>query len=515
MRLTMIQILLGLGLLASGASLVFADPVELRLRGGDIVLNGDLLSTDGNSAILTSPKFGIMMVEAERFDCTGPGCAKLRPSGAFGIHGSNTIGEALTPAIIEAYAASKQLRVEKRLGASAEEVGMELFEGDGRKFAAIDLRSHGSGTSVPGLASGAAEIGASSRPIKPEELKGLTDAGYAAQPHVLALDGLLVVVAPSNPVGELPLEQVAKIFAGQITDWAQLGRAPGPIKVYARDNKSGTFDTFDTLVLKPYKVKIAETASRFESSVELSDSVARDPDGIGFIGFAYLRNTKALAIKSACGMTSPASEFAVKTEEYPLARRLYYYTTDKMKSPAAKSLLQFALSDAAQQAVVDAGFINQSIDYLPFGAQAERVALALTAKPEDFDMVLMKDLVTLLQGARRMSVTYRFEKNSGELELKAKQDLPRLARYLQTDEMRGKQIILIGFTDSSGPLLTNTTVSLARATAVRDALVAAAGSTIDPSKIVVKAYGEMMPVDCNITEDGRSKNRRVEIWVKG
>jgi phosphate transport system substrate-binding protein len=508
---------MSLGLLAAAlvASAALSEPVELRLRTGGMVVKGDLLNTDGNSAIISSPEFGVMMVEPKHFDCSGPGCTKLTPTSAFGIHGSNTIGEALTPALIQAYATQKQLRIEKRVGGSAEEVGFDFVEADGRKTAAIDLRSHGSGTSFPALANGAAEIGASSRPMKADEAKTLADAGLVPQAHVVALDGILVFVSPSNPIGELTLDQIAKIFAGEITDWAQLGRAPGEIKLYARDSKSGTYDTFNSLVLSPAKLKLSPKASLFESSVELSDGVARDANGIGFAGFAYLRNAKPLAIRSTCGITYRPTEFNVKTEEYALARRLFLYTTDKLRSPVAKSLLEYALSDAAQPIVADTGFIAQSIDYLSFGQQGDRFALALTAPPEDFDIGLLKEMAALLQNARRMSVTYRFEKNSGELELKAKQDVPRLARYLQSDEMKDKQIMLLGFADSTGPFAANRTVSLARAASLRDALVAAGGGQIDAAKILVKAYGEIMPVDCNNTEDGRTRNRRVEVWVKG
>jgi phosphate transport system substrate-binding protein len=498
-----------------GAVPAWPEQVELRLRGGDMVIRGDLVSIEGNAAIIASPAFGVMMVEADRYDCAGPGCTRLGPKDeAFGISGSNTVGEALTPALVEAYAGARKFRVEKRLGASAEEVQIDLFNDASKKVASIDAQSHGSGTAFPNLRSGAAEIGASSRPIKDEELKELTVAGLKVDAHVLALDGLPIILSPSNPVSELTLEQIGKIFAGQITDWAQVGGDAGPINLYARDNKSGTFDTFDTLVLKPLKLKISENAKRFESSVELSDTVTRDPAGIGFIGLAYLRNAKALTIGTTCGVASKPSEFNVKTEEYSLSRRLFYYTTDKIKSVHAKGLLTFALSDEAQQVISDTGFINQKIDSLPFEEQADRFAAGLAVPPEDFDLRLMKDLVTTVRGASRLSVTFRFEKGSGALELKARQDITRLARFLKSEEGANRRLLLLGFADSTGLFAANSAVSLVRADSVRSALVAASGGTLDASKIDVKGFGELMPVDCNTTDDGRAKNRRVEVWVR-
>jgi phosphate transport system substrate-binding protein len=515
MRVSVSVMLLGLS--AAIPTTALSEQVELRLPGEDFVVKGDLVSTSGDSAIISSPNFGIIMVEPSRYICTGPGCAKLtgQTSDAVSIQGSNTIGEALTPALIDAYAAEKQMRVEKQIGASSEEVGIELKDATGRQLAKIDLRSHGSGTAFPALAKGEAQIGASSRPIKPEEEKSITDAGFALQPHVLALDGILVLVSPNNPVNQLSLEQIAKIFAGEVTDWVQVGGVPGEIKLYARDGRSGTYDTFDALVLKPAKVKISEKAARLESSIELSDNVARDPNAIGFAGFAYLRNAKALAIRSVCGLTNRPTEFNVKTEEYALGRRLFYYTTDKMTSPVGKALLDYVLSDASQQTITETGFISQAVDFLPFGKQEERVAFALTAPPDDFDAKLMQELMTQLKGSRRMSITYRFEKNSGALELKAKQDIPRLARFLKSPPMRGKQILLLGFADASGTFPVNLALSHDRAASVRTALLAAGQGAVDPGKIVIKAYGELMPVDCNNTEDGQAKNRRVEVWVKG
>jgi phosphate transport system substrate-binding protein len=384
----------------------------------------------------------------------------------------------------------------------------------GGKIGAIDLRSHGSGTAFPALAKGEAQIGASSRPIKPEEEKLLTDAGLGIDAHVLALDGILVLVSPDNPVGELTLDQIAGIFSGQITDWSQVGAPPGPIAVFARDEKSGTTDTFKSLVLQPRNLQFASSATRMESSVELSDDIAGDPRAIGFVGFAYLRNAKALSIRTVCGMSYAPTQFDVKTEEYPLSRRLFLYTTNKESSERAKALLDYTLSDAAQPTIVATGFIDQTFDYLPFQQQAYRIAFAFSEATDEFNMDSMKQLALLIGDAKRMSATFRFEKSANQLDLKAKQDAVRLARTLETPELENKDVMLIGFSDSAGPFAGNLTVSQARADAVRGAVLAAAGKKLDPKRITARGFSETLPVDCNATPEGRAKNRRVEVWVR-
>lgn len=522
----LIAFTLALAVTGTLSSPVLSDPVELWTHDGNLVIKGDLITVKEDAALIRSPEFGMMMVEIDRFKCKGPGCVLLNkgeaeialpqsPSGAtFGIRGSNTVGEALTPALVEAYAATHNMLVEKQLGASAEEIELELLDANRKRVALIDAQSYGSGTSASNLLSGAAEIGASSRPIKDTELQALTDAGLTVKEHVLALDGLPIIVSPSNPVDRLTLQQIGKIFAGEITDWSDVGGKPGAIAIYARDDKSGTYDTFKSLVMKPFGLKLASSANRYVSSVELSDNVTQDPNGIGFIGFAYIRNAKALTIGSTCGVIFKPTEFAVKTEEYALARRLYYYTTNRLHSEHAIGLLEFALSDAAQTVISDNGFINQGVDSLPLVEQGDRITAALSTPLEDFNAALMQNLASTLTGADRLSVTFRFNKNSGGLEQKSMQDIERLVRYLQANNSEYKQILLLGFADSSGAFEANRIVSLARADAVRVALADAGRKKIDMSRIVVKGYSELMPVDCNDTENGRAKNRRVEVWMK-
>lgn len=486
-----------------------AEDVTLTLRGGSFAVIGELVASDTGSFVIKSPKFGVMAVEASKFDCTGAACPK-QIAGLIGIHGSNTIGAQLMPSVIERFAEEQNYAIEKIVGSDAEEVQFRLSDPAGKEVATIDLQSHGSGTAPASLAAGKAQIGEMSRPIKPEELRPISGAGINLQTHVFALDGLLILVSPQNPIKSLSLDQIAKIFSGEIKDWGEVGGDYGKINLYGRDAKSGTFDTFDNLVLKPRNVKIASEAKRMESSPDLSDQVARDRYGIGFVGFAYLRNAKPLAISSACGIFSSPDVFSVKTEEYPLARRLYLYTSDKL-SPIGTKLLDYALSDKAQETISDAGFISQQIDLQTFEQQANRLAPALLVADKDFNFQYMRELVKDLKDARRLSVNFRFSKSSAVVDDKASQDIPRLARFLKNGAVKYKDVLLLGFADATGTFEANRVLSANRATAFKNALVA---EGLPANRIAVKAYGHLLPVGCNSTEAGQAMNRRVEVWVR-
>lgn len=494
---------------ASTVGAANAGEVTLALRSGGLTIIGELLTSDKGSFVVKSEKLGVVSVEASKFDCSGAGCPKAS-LGTLAIHGSNTIGAQLMPNTIEKLAERDGLTLEKIVGADAEQVLYKLYDGKGQETGSIDLQSHGSNTAPPDLLAGKAQIGAMSRPIKPEEVKAITDSGTKLRTHIFALDGVVILVSPQNSIKALSLDEIAKIFAGTVTDWNQVGRSPGRIKLYARDAKSGTYDTFDNLVLKPRNLKISAEAKRFESSPDLSDQTAQDPDGIGFVGFAYERNAKALAISSACGIISLPDVFSVKTEEYPLSRRLFLHGTGSL-SPLGTHLLDFALSDSAQDIISEAGFINQRVDMQSFDQQTNRLTPALLVPDKEFNFTYMRELVNGLRGAYRLSVNFHFPKNSAILDEKARQDLPLLANYLKNAGANYKEVSLVGFTDNTGTFEANRVIAFNRATSFKNALVA---EGIPASRIVVKSYGSLLPVGCNTTDAGRDKNRRVEVWVK-
>ncbi len=158
----------------------------------------------------------------------------------------------------------------------------------------ITIAAHGSATAFTALAENSCDIGMASRKIKSDEaakLKSLGDMSSVLNEHILGLDGIAVIVNAANPANQLDKDKIMRIFTGEITDWSQVGAYKGAIKVYARNDNSGTYDTFKSLVLggKP----LAAGAQRIEDSKALSDAVAADPYGIGFIGLPYIQSAKA------------------------------------------------------------------------------------------------------------------------------------------------------------------------------------------------------------------------------
>ena len=411
------------------------------------------------------------------------------------IQGSNTIGANLGPALVRAMLAEQGLHdIHNVPVIPPNEHSIVGTTAQGQQIR-VDVAAHGSGTGFTALAAGRADLVASSRPIKDRELVDLEPLGDLKSPgaeQVIAIDGLAIILHPHNPLNQLNTEQLAQIFSGQISRWEQLGGTGGAIHLYARDDQSGTWETFKELVLNRNGQPLSSTAQRFESSEELSDAVSHDPQAIGFIGLPYIREAKAVALVDGASQPMLPLSSLIASEDYPLSRRLFFYLPPAANNPWAKALVNFTQSPQGQAIVGQNGFVAQSV-------QADSV-LPGAHMPQDYQ--------ALTREAQRLSVNFRFEEGSASLDNKARQDLLRVVDYLSAHGKLDKQVTLVGFGDAKDDPQRAQLLSRLRAMAVRRELVK---SGVVPREI--RGYGAQMPVAANTEDEGRLKNRRVEVWV--
>ena len=411
----------------------------------------------------------------------------------FDIQGSNTIGAAMAPALVVDYLKAKGAsEVHISPFASNEKLVTGFFKPT-RTRLSVRIAAHGSGTGFKGLLNKSADIAAASRPVKlkeVEQLRSFAKIRSADSEHVVGIDGLAIIVNAANPVSELSVDDIAEIFSGGYRDWSELGGKPGPITVYARDENSGTWDSFKGMVLGK-KHRLIPNTRRFESNDKLSDKVMADPNGIGFVGLASVKDAKLVAVSDGSAKALKPNKLTVATEDYALSRRLYMYTDDDIQNPHVAEFIQFALSNSGQKVVADSGFISQELK---------------AVKPE-FYAELPETFRAITDSARRLTINFRFEKGSAKLDNKALQDIDRLVDYLQ--QQRTTEIVLIGFGDKKRTERRSQLLSKLRAMAVRRELVR---NGIYPKESI--GYGEYLPVASANREEGRTKNRRVEVWVK-
>jgi phosphate transport system substrate-binding protein len=410
------------------------------------------------------------------------------------LAGSNTIGDSLAPSLAEAFLKNQGATDVRILpGASPQEKAVQGVLPGNSTPSFIVVAAHGSATAFTAMADSACDIGMASRRIKSDEaakLESLGDMTSSGSEHIVGLDGIAVIVNASNPNSELSRDEIKRIFTGEITDWSQLGASHGTIDVYARSDNSGTYDTFKSLVLGG--MPLVSSARRFEDSNALSAAVSSDPNGIGFIGLPFVHDAKSIAVSDKGTHGLLPNELTVATEDYSLSRRLYFYTPSIPRNKFTRLFVEFALSKQGQNLVAANGFVSQNVK--------PEVQAVSTSAPDEYKL--------LTQKAERLPLDFRFEKGAAGADNKAKADLDRVVSLIADGGGAKDKIMLFGFADGIGSSQTNMALSLNRAKLIENEL---AERGIQP--MVVRGFGSSLPVASNDTDEGREKNRRVEIWI--
>jgi len=411
------------------------------------------------------------------------------------LAGSDVVGERLGPELAEAFLqAQGATNLQIISGVNQEDkIAVGILPGD-TEPSSIEISAHGSATAFTSLAQEICDIGMSSRRINPDEVTKLATLGNmtsAADEHILGLDGIAVIVNPSNRINELRKDEIRRIFTGDITDWSQVGSFHGLIKIYARDDQSGVFDAFNSMVLagKP----LTSAARRFQDSNALSDAVSDDLNGIGFVSLPYVHNAKTIAVSEKGTLALKPTRLTVATEDYPLSRRLYLYTPATARNKYLQMFIAFALSRQGQEVVAANGFVSQNLQHVT-------LPVSNTA-PEEYKL--------LTEGAERLSVDFRFQVGKSEQDSKVQADLDRIASLIADQDGEGDRILLFGFADNEGTPEESRAMSLNQAKIVESQL-----NQRGIKLAVVRGYGSELPVASNDTSEGRERNRRVEIWIK-
>lgn len=203
----------------------------------------------------------------------------------------------------------------------------------------------GSGTGITAVSEGRCDIGLSSRALKDEE----TEKGLKGT--VLAYDGIAVIVSNDNPVNDLSIETIAKIYTGEITNWKDVGGNDAEIVLIGREANSGTRDGFESVVGVEEQCKYRQELT---ATGDVISAVAGNPNAIGYASVASVKDTvKALKVE---GVTP--NETTIKDGTYKIQRPFVLVTKEDTKlSDTAEAFYNFCLSEEAKEIITNAGVV--------------------------------------------------------------------------------------------------------------------------------------------------------------
>ena len=235
----------------------------------------------------------------------------------------------------------------------------------------ISVTGGGSGTGIAALVNKRCDLANASRLMKAKEIEMATSRGISPVRVVVALDSLSIVTNPENPVEVLTVEQVGKIYKGEIRNWKEVGGNDMPISLYGRQSNSGTYDFMIEDVMKG---DYLPSMKQMNGSAQIIEGVKTDPSAIGYVGVGYAKSAggvKVLKIATKAGGTaySPLDSEHVKNGSYPITRPLNQYINGAAQG-AIKDFITYELSAAGQKIVEEEGFFEIPKEYREFNKNA-------------------------------------------------------------------------------------------------------------------------------------------------
>ena len=226
----------------------------------------------------------------------------------------------------------------------------------------ISVTGGGSGTGFTALINGSIDIANASREIKPEEIEEARKNGFEPVEFIVANDAIAVIVNPNNPISELTLEHVSRIYKGELNNWKELGGEDRPIVRLSRETNSGThvyfLETVIRLGSKEDKSIFSADTLLLPSSEGIIAEVSDNPNAIGYDGLGYVtKDVKMIALAKTVGepFVLPSAATVI-SNQYPVSRHLFMYTRGQPEG-VEKDYIDWILSPEAQSIITELGFV--------------------------------------------------------------------------------------------------------------------------------------------------------------
>jgi phosphate transport system substrate-binding protein len=408
----------------------------------------------------------------------------------FRIAGTASLGEKLMPDLV-----ANWMRARGYGGVTASQDGrITTISGSkaGKNWRVLIVSGSAAG-GFDAFVNGRVEAVMSLRPILSEEADRLSAQGdmtSADNEKVIGLAASLVLVNRANALTNINTDTLGRILAGEVTDWSEVIQGgEGKIAIKLEDLGADLATSPAGRLLGDRELPENVDLIRGEGGV--ADAIGRDGGAIG-IASSEAGGTKALSINERNARTVGANAFDVATESYPFAKRVHIYVGSNASDPNSRDFATYAMTPAGQEIVSRTG-------YTPLKLAPAKIVVPVGA-PRDYQ--------NFARDAQRMNFDLRFHEGANELDSRAEEDIKRFAAFVAASQIDKRRIALLGFADNVGARATNLGLAQSRAETVGIAM-----EKLGVSPGIIRSYGDAMPVGANAEEQGRIRNRRVEVWL--
>jgi len=477
------------------AALIFsetqAQDVTLTSRDGSLTLSGTLLGYDGEF-LRVDTRYGVLTVDGQGVTCDGPACPDLTaPMAVIRIVGAEDAGTALIPSLLAAFAKVRGL-------AYAPGNPATLTDADsGSVLAEISFTATGPDAARAAVLAGRADLALSS----------MTEPDLGSR--TVALDAMVPIVARGNPLPRISTVDLARVLAGEITNWSEVGGPDMPLVLHGLNAGADTGRALEARLGRPVAASVTHA-----TLAGLSEAVAADPWAIAVTAKAAVGKAALLPLTDSCGFPLQPTRLAVKAQDYPLTLPVFVLTPRYRLPLMARDFLDFLSHPAAQETIARAGYIDRRAERQPMTADGLRLINAIKGAGEETTLADLQRLAKAMDGAERLSLTFRFEGGTTTLDAASQATLTDLAQMLEAGLFKGQALTLVGFSDGSGAAGVNLGLGRDRAEAVLTGLAHLLPAMPENRLPQIETFGEALPMACDTTGAGQKLNRRVEVWLK-
>ncbi len=530
-------------LCAAAPAALFAQEVELRSLDGFISVAGEIVNYDG-TMLSVSTSVGVVSVPASEVGCYGTGCQDVLANNDFGLDAAAFVevvtGESKEDTQVATATSSGSSNVSADLSVSFGRGSFEDLFGVvagtylSEQGTDVDVRETDQGLVV--LSRGATGEEATLRPVGVGTagdiniaITSLTGSAEADFPDVtgwaltgplthqmVGLTAFAVIAAPGSGVTSVSLEDIAAIYAGEISNWSALGGADKRILPLQLPENTDLRAEFITTVMEPAGKTIAGNVLTMADEAGIAASVGQFPGSISVVSLDNTGENELLDVAGSCGRAVAPDVFNMISGEYPLIRPIMARYNTLPSNGLTPALLDFASSDAVQTVLQEDGFLNYSAVQLDPAKNNTRLSAIMSAELSDAAKPAAATMFERLFDAERLSPTLIGGATSGPESGWNRAMFKTLAETLADDAYAGRNIFFVGLAESSEGDQTAIDVSEKVASGVEAAFSIFAADVIASNNLQLSSYGfgPVAPVACYEGQVAGNTHSRVEIWVR-
>lgn len=413
------------------------------------------------------------------------------------IHGSNSIGDTLMPALVEDWLRSIEYTGLRRVPRAP--ALMEIHaERDGTPLV-VEIGKRGAAAGFAALVKGEAELAMLARPPSAREREDGWQLGDLASPDqefVLALNGAAVVVHRDNPLQRIDMAQLRALLGGEVRDWSQLGGRQAPLRLHGGPEHGGLEDFLRERVTAGRAPRAS--IQRHPDLRSAAREVARDAGALAIVELTtpLPPELRALAVADG-GVAVPADAAGIGSRDYPLVRPYTLYG-GQMMSALGRSFALYTVTARAQRVVRRLGLV------------ALDPALPSTAAPVEAEG-LPADYREAIDGAQRLPLALRFNLKSLTTiyDSYSAQQLERLVAWMKQPENRDRSLSVVGFASADPTARLFATMTSTNRADIVAAYLVENGISVQRTR----GLGAARPLAAGDGEAARQRNERVELWL--